>query len=283
MKTKQLNTLILSGVIIMSMILSTGCSSVQNRYLKTVNDEFIKQPIVEKKILAESDIAHLPAPVKKYLAYTGVIGKNKPQNVHIEFDAQMIKKPGASPMQATSEQYNFFGNPARLFFMKASMFLVPFRVLHEYKDQKATFVVRVASLFNAVDLAGEELTTTETVTLLNDMCLFAPGSLVDKRLSWNEIDSLSAQVTIENGLYKVSAVLYFNEKGELVNFVSEDRSALQDDGSMRKARWSTPVRDYREIDGRKIPTYGQTIWNYTEGDFTYGIFTLKNILYNVKV
>ena len=64
-----------------------------------------------------------------------------------------------------------------------------------------------------------------------------------------EIDSLSCAVTIENGKYKVSAILYFNEKGELINFVSDDRSALQDDGTMKKARWSTPVSDYKEIDG----------------------------------
>jgi hypothetical protein len=151
-----------------------------------------------------------------------------------------------------------------------------------YADQQATFVVRVASLFNAVNVAGHDLTTAETVTLLNDMCLFAPGGLVDQRLSWSEIDARSARVTIENGLYKVSAVLYFNEMGELVNFVSEDRYALQDDGVLRRAKWSTPVRDYHEIDGRKIPTYGETIWHYPEGDFTYGTFRLKDIRYNVK-
>ena len=114
-----------------------------------------------------------------------------------------------------------------------------------------------------------------------NLCIFVPGRLIDRRLSWKGIDSLSAGVTMENGRYKVSAVLSFNERGELVNFVSEDRYALQDDGTLRKAKWSTPVRDYREIDGRRIPTYGETIWHYPEGDFTYGVFTLKEITYNV--
>jgi hypothetical protein len=141
--------------------------------------------------------------------------------------------------------------------------------------------VRIANLFNVVDVKGEDLTTAETVTLLNDMCLFAPGNLYDKRLRWKEIDSLSSEVTIENGQYKVSAILSFNEKGELINFVSDDRSALQDDGTLKKARWSTPVSEYKEIDGRRIPAYGETIWNYPEGDFTYGTFKLSSIKYNV--
>ena len=185
-------------------------------------------------------------------------------------------------MKATSEQYNFFGDFTRLFLMKASKLLIPFNALHIYKNQEATFKVRVANLFNVVDVKGEDLTTAETVTLLNDMCIFVPGNLYDKRLTWKEIDSLSCAVTIENGKYKVSAILYFNEKGELINFVSDDRSALQDDGTMKRARWSTPVSDYKEIDGRRIPTYGETIWNYPEGDFTYGTFRLKSINYNVN-
>jgi len=80
----------------------------------------------------------------------------------------------------------------------------------------------------------------------------------------------------------VSAILYFNETGELINFVSDDRSALQDDGTMKQVRWETPVSDYGEFDGRKVPTYGKTIWNYPEGDFTYGVFTLKSIRYNIS-
>jgi hypothetical protein len=259
----------------------TGWKSVQGEFTRKVKDEFIKQPPGSEEILTDSDIEHLPLPVRKYVRYSGAIGKSKPQNVRIAFDAKMVRKPGAAPMNATSEQYNFFGSFTRLFQMKAHKMLIPFHAAHVYCNEKATFVVRVANLFTVVDVKGEDLTTAETVTLLNDMCIFASGNLYDKRLTWKEIDSLSSQVSIENGKYNVSAMLYFNEKGELINFVSDDRYALQEDGTIKKAKWSTPVRDYIELDGRRIPTYGETIWNYPEGDFTYGTFRLKSIHYNV--
>jgi hypothetical protein len=114
------------------------------------------------------------------------------------------------------------------------------------------------------------------------MCLFAPGSLIDTRLTWNEIDSLTAKVTLSNGKYIVSAVLYFNETGALINFVSDDRYALQDDGTLKQLQWVTPISDYKEIEGRMIPTFGKTIWKYPEGDFTYGVFKLKSLKYNVS-
>ena len=256
-------------------------SSFSKLFNVKVKDELIRQPPSGEEMLTPSDIAHLPFPVRKYLNYTNAIGKRKTQNMRIGFDAKMIRKQGAAPMSAKSVQYNFYDSFSRLFLMKACILCIPFHAMHIYTDRQATFRVRVVNLFNVVDLKGDELTTAETVTLLNDMCLFAPGNLHDKRLSWKELDPLSCQVTLENGLYKVSAILYFNDIGELINFVSDDRSALQDNGTLRKARWSTPVRNYRDFEGRKIPTYGETIWNYPEGDFTYGIFNLTGIAYNI--
>jgi hypothetical protein len=259
----------------------TSCTSLKKVFQLRKSGEFALQPVKGESVLSRQETDHLPACVKKYLDYTGAIGKSKPQNVCIEFDAEMYRKPGDKPMVSYSIQYNFYGNYTRLFLMKAVKMGIPFRAMHIYREHQATFQVKVAGLFKVVDISGEELTKAETVTVLNDMCIFAPGSLTDSRLTWTELDSLSAKVTLTNGKYVVSAVLHFNEAGELINFISDDRSALQDDGTMKLVRWSTPVSAYKDFDGRKIPTFGKTIWHYPEGDFTYGVFTLKRITYNV--
>lgn len=267
----------------MAMATITSCTTSKKKFIVKNSEEFASQPLLPETVLTIEETYHLPACVQKYLTYTGAIGKSKPQNMCIVFDAEMYRKPGDKPMKSYSVQYNFYGNYYRLFLMKASKMGIPFRALHIYKNQQAGFQVKVAELFKVVDVSGEELTKAETVTLLNDMCIFAPGSLVDKRLTWSEIDSLSTKVTLTNGKYIVSAVLYFNEVGELINFVSDDRAALQDDGTMKKVRWTTPISDYKEFEGRRIPTSGKTIWNYPEGDFTYGVFKLRSITYNLQL
>ena len=273
-----LNSLFLTII----MITQTACSSSTKIFQLTKKEEFATQPLKAENVTSDKEIAHLPDCIKKYLVYTGAIGKSKHQNVFIEFDADMYRKPGDKPMKSHSVQYNFYGEYSRLFLMKAGKMGIPFRAMHIYRNHQASFQVKVAGLFKVVDIKGEELTKAETVTLLNDMCIFAPGSLMDTRLTWEEIDSLSTKVTLTNGKYVVSAILYFNETGELINFISDDRYALQDDGTMKKFRWSTPVSAYKEFEGRKIPTVGKTIWHYPEGDFTYGVFTLKSIKYNVS-
>lgn len=263
------------------MAILSACNSSNLIFKKKKSEEFDSQPLKAESLLSEPEIAHLPACVKKYLAYTGAIGKSKPQNVFIEFDAEMYRKTGDKAMKSHSVQYNFFGNYSRLFLMKASKMGIPFRALHIYKNKQARFHVKVAELLKVVDISGDELSQAETVTLLNDMCIFAPGSLIDNRLTWSELDSLTAKVTLTNGKYIVSAIVHFNEAGELVNFISDDRSALQDDGTLKLVRWSTPVSDYQEFKGKRIPTFGKTIWHYPGGDFIYGVFRLKKIKYNV--
>jgi hypothetical protein len=267
----------------MAITTITSGISINKSTDSRIKQEFMNQPLLPEDMLSREDTVSLPLPIQKYLIYSGAVGKPRPQNVRIEFEAEMFRKPGDSAMKSYSCQYNFFRNYSRLFLMKASKLGIPFRATHIYSNQQATFKVRVAGLFNVVDVSGEELTKAETVTILNDICIFVPACLADKRFSWKEIDSLTTEVTLTNGAFRVSARLYFNETGELINFISDDRSALQDDGTLKTFRWSTPVRDYKDIEGRRIPGYGETIWHYPEGDFTYGKFSLKSIKYNVTV
>jgi hypothetical protein len=258
-----------------------GRPSLQDRYDRLVAAEFTAQPVTSVDLLTEIDLARLPAPVRRFVARSGALGRPKVQNVRVEFDAQMWRKPGQAPMQATSVQYNFFTRPTRLFLMKARMFGLPVRALHVYAREQATFTVRVASLVSMVDQRGDEISAAETVTVLNDMCVFAPGSLVDRHLTWEPIDDRSAGVIFANGPRRVTATLIFNERDELVDFYSDDRPDSST-GTFRPMRWSTPIGDYRGIDGYHLATRGETVYAYPDGPFTYGRFTLRSIAYDVS-
>lgn len=256
---------------------------LEQRFGLQVKEEFAKHPLKTEEIMTEQDIAHLPAPVKRYLHYVGAVGKPMIQNFKLHFSAEMLKSPQDRPMKATSIQYNFTENPVRLFFMKARMLGLPVQVFHSYREHAATMRVRLASLYNAVDLSGEVLNETETVTLFNDFCFYAPTVLASDAVSFEEIDELSVKASYRNGPYKISAILYFNAENQLVNFTSEDRSAgPQKDGSFRKIKFFTPVRDYQDFHGRKVATYGEATWGYPEGDFVYGKFTVTNVEYNLR-
>ena len=164
--------------------------------------------------------------------------------------------------------------------MRARMFGLPVRALHLYRNEQATFQVRVASLVNITHQQGEQISAAETVTVLNDLCFTAPGALVDTHLSWRPIDDQQAAVTFSNGPHSVTATLVFNEDDELVDFVSDDRPDSST-GTFVPRRWNTPISHYQENDGLRLPTRGSAVYAYPDGPFTYGRFTLRSIAYDV--
>lgn len=264
--------------------LALSCSPLDDAFEKEGAAEFKKQPLPERPaLITESEIARLPVPVQKYLRVTGNVNVPRLHNFRVDFETEMFQKPGSPAIPAPTIQYTIFAAPVRLFFMKAIMYGLPVRVFHSYRsDGGASMRVRIASLFNVVDLKGSDLRRTETVTFMNDICLMAPAGLVDPRFSFQQMDNHSVSAAFTNGENRVTALLYFNDAGELVNFVSNDRSALQDDGSLRRLRWSTPVSGYKEFHGRRVASVGEAVWHYPEGDFTYGKFRIKDIQYNVS-
>jgi hypothetical protein len=233
-------------------------------------------------VLTEKDTNHLPEPVRKYLSYVGAMGKEKVHNVRIVFDGEMKMDRKKDWIKVKTQQYNFFDNPARLFYIRGNMFGIPLVGLDSYYDGKGNMLIKLASLVTVADEKGEEMDIGEIVTLFNDMCLLTPATLIDRKIHWETIDQLTVKGTFSDQNYQVSAVLYFNEEGALINFVTEDRYYAPIGEPPQKVKWSTPVKDYKEINGVKVPTYGEAIWHFPEGDFCYAKFRVKEIEYNCE-
>ena len=255
-------------------------SSFENIY-KTEAEQRLKT-ISDTTFVSEGDIKHLPAPVSKYLYYVGAVGKPKVNNFYAVFKGRMRNKMEGRWMNINSQQYNFFEDPARIFYIKSKMLEIPITGLHLYVGNNATMQIKIASLFKVVDAKGENMNQSETVTMFNDMCLMAPSTLIDRKIRWEIIEPLLVKATFTNQDNTITALLYFNEIGELVNFISNDRFYSTDGKTYNNYIWSTPVKDYKETKGRKFPTYGEAIWNTPEGEFTYANFNIRKIKYNCK-
>ncbi|MBK5212329.1 MAG: hypothetical protein JJE55_01555 [Flavobacteriaceae bacterium] len=163
--------------------------------------------------------------------------------------------------------------------MKANFKGLPTQGYHCYKDGKASMLIKLLSLFPVVDIKKPEMFKTETVTFFNDMCLFAPAALIDEKIEWETIDDTSVKAIFTNGGTTISATLFFDENGQLVNFVSEDR---MDVNSNRKIPFSTPITKYGNINGYNLPVAADVVWHFPDGDFVYGKFYLQDVQYNLK-
>lgn len=254
-------------------------NSLKKKFKQAVQSEFEQLKNQKPDLLTETDIEHLPEVVQKYISHTGFIGKEKIRNFRAVFQGGIRSGPHEDYMPLRSVQYNFMDLPARLFFITAKKKGIPAIGLHIYRQAKAIFQIKLFGVFTIVNASGPMMDQGETVTVLNDMFFMAPGSLIDKRIQWEMLDPLSVKAVFTNDHISVSAVLYFNDEGRLINFISNDR--YETNGKEYKNYpWETPVQEYREFSGYLLPSKAQLIYKRPDGDFCYGEFELVNMEYN---
>lgn len=238
---------------------------------------------IKNEILTESDIQHLPEIVQQYLRYTGTLGKEKVTSFRVTFEGRIRSKSEDSWMPLKSVQYNFVDKPTRLFYITARKMGIPAGGLHMYKDEKAIMKIKIAGLFTVVDASGPEMDQGETVTLFNDMCFMAPATLIDRNIKWETIDNMTVRAEYTNGRITIGAILYFNEKGELVNFISNDRFETTDGKIYNNYPWITPVTGYKEVNGFTLASGAKAIYRHPGEDFCYGEFNTVSVEYNCRI
>lgn len=220
--------------------------------------------------ITESDLAPLPPLVQRYLRFAGVVGTPRVQLFRARMTGRIRGSATAPWMPFFAEQVNFYDPPRRYFWMEATRGGLPVDGLHAYGEADASMRIRLLSMFPVVDRSGPEMMRTETVTILNDMCLFAPGRLLDPAIRWREIDAHSVEATYTNGPHTVRAVLVFDDTGALTDFWSDDRPALAEDGKTTlPQRWSTPIREHRAMGPYRLATRGEGRYAAPEGEYAY--------------
>lgn len=266
-------------LILVAVVVGYGTTSFYRHYCNDVAVGLQQEAYFENNTLTGADISHLPDPVKNYLRFTGSIGKPKVNNFKVTFSGKIRQNEQSEWMPFTSEQYNFMKTPTRLFFMKAVMKGLPVAGYHCFKNGDAYMDIRLFSLFSVQQLDGPEMDLAETVTFFNDMCCMAPPTLIDKRIKWLAVDGNKVKASFTNNGITAVAWLYFNSKGELVNFISNDRYAAD---AGKKLPWATPLNDYHAVNGYTLVGNAKAVYSYPDRDLCYGTFKLVSVDYNCK-
>lgn len=223
----------------------------------------------ETPSVTEHDLAHLPAPVARYLRLAGVVGQPRVASYRVRLRGRIRGAPDGAWMSFDSDQVNVVQPPSRRFLMRARMYGLPVQAWHRLVDGHATMHVKAVGLVTVARASGAAMDRSEAVTLLNDMCLMAPGTLIDPAIRWEAVDATHARAHVTLGADTVAATLAFGDDGMLADFVSEDRSQLAPDGTARRLRFSTPIRGRRTFGPLTLAAAGEGRWHTPGGSFAY--------------
>ncbi len=234
---------------------------------------------VEAPVVTDADLAPLPPLLQRYLRRVGVVGRPRVRTMEARFRVGIRSAPDAPWMEGTATQINTYPTLSRRFFMTAARAGVPFDALHRFTDH-ATMEVRLAGLVTMVNAQGPVMDTSETVTLFNDLCLLAPAALVEVPVAWETLDDRTLRGTFSHQGITVRAALTFNADGDLVDFVSHDRSRSLDGGGFARDDWSTPVTEWKGFHGNRLFVRGDGRWGEVARRWPYVRFETLDVVYN---
>jgi hypothetical protein len=275
--------LIVLGILVVAIILlaaavAIGTMTLRRRVTREVAEMFERSQEFNPDIVTQADVEGLPEPVQRWLSYSGVIGRERAITVRLRQKGFFRQKQDADWMPFQAEEYYTTQPPAFIWHatIKASPFLwIAGR--DRYHAGKGNMLIKLLSLITVADARGEKLDQGTLLRYLNEIMWFPSAALSDY-IHWEAIDAGSAKATMSYQGVTASAVFHIDERGRLTNMVAERYRAV--DGEFVLDTWSTPIGEYREFNGVRIPTQGEGVWNLSSGDFSYIRLEVIGIDYN---
>lgn len=246
-----------------------------NQERKTILSENI---MTEQKMVTEDLIKHLPIPVKRWLDYSGVIGKKQIETVYLRQKGFMKLKPDQKDwMEAEAEQYFTINRPSFIWNVRTSMIGIPVVGRDLFKDGQGSMQIKLAGLLPVVNVADNSKINESTIQRYLGEIIWFPSAALSDYIKWEPIDDYSARATMSYGGSAGSAVFHFDSIGKLTKFVALRYRDIED---TNPTEWVATVKKYKNTNGINIPTKLEISWNLEDGIFTWYKFEIYNVLYD---
>ena len=231
------------------------------------------------KTITPEMLATLPAPIQRYMEYTGVVGKQIPTSVAVKYTGQFRQSLEQPWMPMVAEQ-RYTTDPASFEWQaKFKMMGIPIlRVTDRYEQGKGSMRGKLAGIFTIFDAKDHKaLDQGSMMRYLNEVMWF-PTAYFSEKFAWQAIDDASAQITYTDFGRSISATLFIDAEGKLTNFIGERYRELNGEYTLDK--WSTPITSYAEFNGLRLPGGGTGTWLLPEGELTYIELSLQELHYS---
>lgn len=230
-------------------------------------------------LITEDMLLSLPEPVRRYLTYTGVVGRPFVGTVRLT-QAGRIQPDVGQPWFGLQAQQHYSVRPPG-FVWDATVRMGPFPVVRGrdmYREGEGRMLIKALGLLPIVDAGGPEMDQASMMRYLSEMVWF-PTAFLGNNVSFEPVDDRSARVTLTDGGQTANAVMLFDETGKLVEFVAERWYIAHGESTLE--RWAVTVAEYGELAGLRLPVRGGAVWKLADGDVEYIDVTVTELQYDV--
>jgi hypothetical protein len=254
-----------AAAVVGAAAIANGRAAFERRIAREIDELFAAGGGAAPAVVSEAEVAGLPDPVRRWLRWAGVVGRQRPTTVRLRQGGRFRLAANRPWLPFTAAEYFTTDPPG--FVWTTTMRLAPMLKIvgrDRYMAGHGSIAMRLLGLLPVADAAGAQLDQGALLRYLNETMWF-PAGVTMPYIAWEAVDDRSARATMSYGGLAATATFYFDEHGRPVDVVA-DRFDL---AHGRLERWSTPLRAYGEFAGVRMPTEGEGVWRYDGGDFPY--------------
>ena len=224
------------------------------------------------------DVAELPPPIQRWLRHAGVVDRPRPGIVHLTQTGLMRGQPDQPWMPVDAEQYFTTDPPGFEWIATLKMSPLVWVTGHDrYFDGDGAMDMLALSLIPVVHARGPELNQGVLLRYLTETVWF-PAAVLSPFITWEPIDSASAQATLEYRGTRASATFTIDADGAVLR--AEANRYREEHGRYTLRPWSIPIDAYGEFAGTRMPVAGDAIWRLESGDLPYYRWRITNLTYD---
>lgn len=266
-------------IVLVVSLVSYGHYTFQKTIQQETKQLLNKISTTENNLLNETDVSHLPDPVKKWLMQSGAVGKPFIRYGKVTQVAEMQMKPEQENwLSATAIQYTTIDNPAFIWSVDVKMnSFINFQGRDKFEDGKGEMLIKMNSLINLVDEKGEKLNEGSLQRYLGEMVWF-PSLALSPYITWEQLDENTAKASMNYKGSSGSGTFYFNAQGDVTKF-----SAFRYKGNDTEAKrheWIMNISAYKTFEGIKVPAKMTSTWKLDHKDWTWLKLEVTAIRYN---
>jgi hypothetical protein len=227
-------------------------------------------------IVTDQELDPLPEPVRRWLRWAGVVGRERVSIVRLEQRGEFRMGPDQRWMPFIAVQHYTTNPPGFIWSVSMEMFpLVSITGWDRYQDGQGSIEMRLLSLIPVASKRGDGLNQGAMLRYLNELMWF-PTAALSPEITWEAIDDGSARATFTDAGTSVSADFVFDAEGQITTMTADRFN----DARGKLLPWSTPITGYGEFAGFRVPTAGSGVWHYESGDFPYIRLEITKIAYD---
>ena len=269
----------LANLIVLLVAIPAYADHHFNRVVKKEVADLLSRPAIANTIVTNAMTDSLPPIVQKWLANSGVIGKDKIQFVRLKQKGELRTKPGGKWLPFTATQYFTVNEPQFIWQTKMKMMpMIDVTGRDKFVNGKGEMTIKLLSLVNLANARDDEKLNSATMIRYLAETTWFPSAALNDYIRWEALSSTSAKAIMTYKGITVSGIMKFAENGDFLSFEADRYKDTGKNASLEK--WLVETIAYKDFNGIRIPHKSKVTWKLKEGDFNWATMELTDIEYN---